>query len=315
MRIVIIGGTGHIGTYLTPRLVTAGHEVISVSRKKREPYSFHPAWRSVKQINIDRVKADEDHGFGDMISGLSADIIIDLICFDPDSAMNLAEALNGKVQHFLLCGTIWVHGSSEIVPTDESMPRKPFGEYGIKKAAIESRLLSYSHKTGFPATILHPGHIVGPGWIPLNPAGNFNPEVFKKLAAGEELLLPNFGMETVHHVHADDVAQAFEKAINRRSTSIGESFHVVSPKALTLRAYASAMAEWFGREANIRFLAWDDWKKTVSKNDADATWDHIAHSPNCSIGKAEKLINYSPRYTSLQAVQESVKYLIDNSII
>jgi len=315
MRIVIIGGTGHIGTFLTPRLVTAGHEVISVSRKKREPYSFHPAWRSVKQINIDRVKADEDHSFGDMISGLSADIIIDLICFDPDSAMNLAEALNGKVQHFLLCGTIWVHGSSEIVPTDESMPRKPFGEYGIKKAAIESRLLSYSHKTGFPATILHPGHIVGPGWIPLNPAGNFNPEVFKKLAAGEELLLPNLGMETVHHVHADDVAQAFEKAINRRSTSIGESFHVVSPKALTLRAYASAMAEWFGREANIRFLAWDDWKKTVSKNDADATWDHIAHSPNCSIGKAEKLINYSPRYTSLQAVQESVKYLIDNSII
>jgi nucleoside-diphosphate-sugar epimerase len=84
-------------------------------------------------------------------------------------------------------------------------------------------------------------------------------------------------METVHHVHADDVAQAFEKAINRRSTSIGESFHVVSPKALTLRAYASAMAEWFGREANIRFLAWDDWKKNSQQNDADATWDHIAN--------------------------------------
>ena len=31
-RIVIIGGSGHIGTYLVPRLVSAGFEVVSVSR-------------------------------------------------------------------------------------------------------------------------------------------------------------------------------------------------------------------------------------------------------------------------------------------
>ncbi|GAG65857.1 unnamed protein product, partial [marine sediment metagenome] len=63
----------------------------------------------------------------------------------------------------------------------------------------------------FPATVLHPGHIVGEGWAPLNPAGHFNPEVFTKLARGRELVLPNLGLETVHHVHADDVAQVFIK--------------------------------------------------------------------------------------------------------
>ena len=31
-RVVIIGGSGHVGTYLVPRLVEAGHEVICVSR-------------------------------------------------------------------------------------------------------------------------------------------------------------------------------------------------------------------------------------------------------------------------------------------
>jgi nucleoside-diphosphate-sugar epimerase len=31
-RVVIIGGTGHVGTYLVPRLVCAGFEVINVSR-------------------------------------------------------------------------------------------------------------------------------------------------------------------------------------------------------------------------------------------------------------------------------------------
>jgi len=312
MKILIIGGTGHVGTYLVPRLVMAGHELIVVSRQKKEPYFVHHAWKSVRQIMIDRVKSDKDYKFGKQISGLKPDIVIDMICFEPRSAKRLVEELYGRVRHFLLCGTIWVHGSSEIVPTDESQPRKPFGDYGIKKAAIESWLMSFSHKTGFPATILHPGHIVGPGWVPLNPAGNFNPDVYKKLAAGEELILPNIGLETVHHVHADDVAQAFEKAINHRSTAIGESFHTVSPKALTLRGYAEAMAAWFGKDANLSYVPWRDWKNTVSEKDADATWDHIAHSPNCSIEKARKLIDYNPRYTSLQAVQESVKYLIDN---
>ena len=32
MRIVVIGGSGHIGTFLVPRLVRAGHDVISVTR-------------------------------------------------------------------------------------------------------------------------------------------------------------------------------------------------------------------------------------------------------------------------------------------
>jgi len=315
MKIVVIGGTGHVGTYLVPELVTAGHSVISVSRKKRKPYSDHTAWADVQQLVLDRDEADKNSTFGKQIAKLSPDVVIDMICFTPESARLIAEALHGKVQHFLLCGTIWVHGFSEQVPTDETRPRKPFGDYGIDKAAIESWLLSYSRKTGFPATILHPGHIVGPGWIPLNPAGNFNPDVYKTLAEGKELILPNFGMETVHHVHAGDVARSFINAINYRNNAIGESFHIVSPQALTLRGYATAMAEWFGKKANLKFLPWEKWKLTVSEKDADATWDHIAHSPNCSIEKAKKQINYNPRYTSLQAVQESVTYLLENKLI
>ena len=34
MRVVIIGGSGHIGSYLTPRLVNGGHTVVNVSRRQ-----------------------------------------------------------------------------------------------------------------------------------------------------------------------------------------------------------------------------------------------------------------------------------------
>jgi nucleoside-diphosphate-sugar epimerase len=219
------------------------------------------------------------------------------------------------VGHFLHCGTIWVHGHSVQVPTAEDAPRAPFGDYGCRKAAIEKYLLDQARERQFPATILHPGHLVGPGWAPINPAGNFNTQVFSDLAAGRETLLPNLGMETVHHVHADDVAQAFVRAVERPGAAIGESFHVVSGAALTLRGYAEGMARWFDREPDLRFLPWEQWRQRFSERDAAVTWDHISHSPNCSIEKARRLLGYEPRYSSLEAVQESVAWLIREGLV
>jgi nucleoside-diphosphate-sugar epimerase len=313
MRIIVIGGSGHIGTYLVPRLVAAGHEVISIARGEREPYQPHAAWRSVQRIRIDRDQSEKSGEFGRQIADLKPEVVIDLICFTLESARHLVETLRGKIQHFLHCGTIWVHGPSVIVPTTEEQPRRPFGDYGIRKAAIEEYLLVEARRAGFPATILHPGHIVGPGWNPLNPVGHFDPTAFDRLAKAEELVLPNLGLETVHHVHADDVAASFYQAMTNRSGSIGESFHVVSPAALTLRGYAEEAAGWFGRKAVLRFLPWEEWKGTVSSEDGAATWDHIAHSPNCSIAKARRLIDYRPRYTSLEAVKESVDWIMRKS--
>jgi len=313
MRIVVIGGTGHIGTFLVPRLVLAGHEVICVSRQEHKPYLAHPAWESVKMVAIDRDKAEVKNMFGTQIRNLSTDVVIDLICFTLESARSLVEALEGHVQHFIHCGTIWVHGHSEAVPTDETQFRKPICDYGTQKAAIENYLLTLARKTGFPATLLHPGHIVGPGWVPVNPIGMVNPEPFKRLAEGKELVLPNLGMETLHHVHADDVAAAFCNALNNWNNAVGESFHIVSAQALTLRGYANAVASWFGQRANLSFLPWEEWKNTVSQSEAQETWDHIAHSPNCSIEKAKRLLNYNPRYTSLQAIEESVRQFIPNN--
>jgi nucleoside-diphosphate-sugar epimerase len=223
-RVVVIGGSGHIGTYLVPRLVSAGFEVVSVSRGQRPPYQPHGAWKFVRTVTLSREAEESGDAFGRKIRELRPDIVIDMICFTEASARHLVDALRGQVRHFLHTGTIWVHGPSVEVPTTEMQARRPFGEYGIAKAQIEAYLIEMARKESFPATIIHPGHIVGPGWAPLNPAGHFNPNVFTMLAKSEELLLPNFGLETVHHVHADDVAQMFMCAIAHWSGSVGGFF-------------------------------------------------------------------------------------------
>ncbi len=305
-RIVVIGATGHIGTFLVPRLVAAGHEVIAFSRGEREPYRPHQAWAEVERVTIDRSKEEAAGTFGDGVAELRPDVVVDLICFTLASAQQLGRGLQRSDALLLHCGTMWVHGHSTIVPTTETQPREPFGDYGIQKAEIEKWLLTATRAKHIRASILHPGHIVGPGWPPVNPAGHLDPSVFARLAKGDELALPNFGMETLHHVHADDVAQAVELAIANNDRAVGESFHVCSPAAMTLRGYAEAMAAHFGQRARLVFLPWDEWRKTVSEEQARITWDHIAHSPNASIAKARERLGYAPRYTSLQAVIESV---------
>ncbi len=315
MRVVIIGGTGHVGTYLVPRLVEAGHDVVALDRGQRQPYQPHAAWAAVERIAVDREAEDQQGAFGKRVRDLRPDVVIDMICFTPESARDLVEALHGRVQHFLHCGTIWVHGHGIEVPITEEQPRRPFGEYGTRKAAIELYLLDQARRHGFPAAILHLGHIVGPGWMPLNPEGHFNPRVFSQLAKGEPVTLPNLGMETVHHVHADDVAQAFMAALKNRSVSLGESFHITSPTAITLRGYAEAVAGWFGQEANLNYLGWETWRTQVTEAEAKATWDHIAHSPCVSIAKARRLLDYQPRYTSLQAIKESLAWLIAQGVV
>jgi len=309
-RVLVIGATGHVGTYLIPRLVEAGHDVVTISRGTAEPYTANHAWASVDQRQMDRAEMERTGDFGAAVRALKADIVIDMICFTLESAEHLVTALSGHVGHFLHTGTIWTHGHSTVVPTLEETPKFPFGDYGTQKAAIETYLLQQARLRGFPVTIIHPGHIVGPGWAPLNPAGNFNLKVFATLARGEELALPNFGMETVHHVHADDVAAMFMDAIANRNASTGESFHAVSEQALTLRGYAEAMSRWFGQEPNLTFKPFDAWAEGEKAEDAKATREHIARSPNCSIAKAQRLLDYTSGYTSLQAVQESVGWLI-----
>ncbi len=314
-RVVVIGATGHVGTYLVPRLVAAGHAVVAISRGKAEPYTPSAAWDQVERLTMDREKMEAAGGFGAAIVATRPDVVVDMICFEPASARHLAEALAGKVGQYVLVGTIWTYGPTVVAPTTEEAAKRPFGDYGVKKAEIEAYLLGLARTTGFPATIVHPGHIVGPGWVPLNPAGNFNPQVFSMLARGEELALPNFGLETVHHVHADDVAALIMATIGNWSAAKGEAFNAVSGGAVTLRGYAEAMAAWFGQPANLSFAPYEAWKAGQSAEDANATWEHIARSPCHSMEKARRLLGFVPRFGSLEAVEEAVTALIGKGVV
>ena len=309
-RIVVIGATGHVGSYLVPRLVRAGHEVVALSRGERDPYLPAPEWRRVQRVVVDREAEDAAGVFGERIAALTPDAVVDMLCFTPESAQQLVDALRSTRPLLLHCGSIWVHGPVARVPVTEDEPRTAYGEYGIGKAAVEALLQREAIAGGVPSVVLHPGHISGP-WPSITPAGNLDVDVWRRLATGEPLPLPDLGLGVLHHVHADDVAQAFHRALTRPA-AVGSSFHVVSEQAMTLRGLAAGVAGWFGREPLLDLVDWAEFERRVGAEHAEATREHVARGIAASIHRAREVIGYRPRYSSLDALYESLRWLVRN---
>ncbi|TDN45466.1 nucleoside-diphosphate-sugar epimerase [Curtobacterium flaccumfaciens] len=312
MRIVVIGATGHIGTFLVPRLVRAGHEVVTISRGTRTAYVDSPEWQQVEQVTADREQEDRDGTFGDRIVGLRADAVVDLVCFTLSSAQALVTALRGTDTHLVHCGSIWRAGVSYVLPITEENATPPFGDYGVQKDAIARMLKKETASGGLVTTSIHPGHISGPGWMPIGPLGNLDPAVLTALSSGTPVSVPGLGAETMAHVHADDVAQAFQLAVEHRDAAAGEDFFITASTALTARGYAHLAASWFGQEARLESVSWDRFRETTAPEHAGASWEHLSRSQVFSIEKPRRLLGYAPGYTAEETVLDAVRWLVDH---
>jgi nucleoside-diphosphate-sugar epimerase len=310
MDIVVIGGTGHIGTFLVPRLVNSGHQVTVLSRGAAQPYQDDPSWKVVRRVTVDRAAEDETGRFAGRVADLSADVVIDLVCFTLPSATQLVEGLRGHTGHLIHCGSIWMHGKSLRVPITEDGGTEPFGDYGTQKAAIAAMLRAESASGGLATTSVHPGHISGPGWAPIGPLGNLDPQVWQKLAAGRELQVPGLGAELLSHVHADDVAQVFQLAVEHPKEARGESFHATAGSALTVRGFAELAAAWFGQRAHLTPVSWQTFNESTSAEYAGQSWDHLVRSQHVSIEKARDVLGYRPRFAPEDAARAGLESLL-----
>ena len=75
------------------------------------------------------------------------------------------------------------------------------------------------------------------------------------------------------------------------------------------------MYAWFGHEPKLEFLPFEEWAQGQAKDEAQATLEHISRSPSHLIAKAQRALGYVPRYSSLEAVKESVGWLIGEGTV
>ncbi len=315
-KAVVIGGYGHIGSYVVPKLVDNGYDVTVVSRGNRKPYNYElPIWDKVKSVVCDRKQMSAEGKFGNMIAQMKPDLIFDAVCFTKEHIEELCTAivedtkLSSKTK-LIAIGSIWVYGHKIYSPVTEEHPRNAYCNYGKGKSDIENYLHSLSESGRLNTTILHPGHISGDGWYPINPQGNVNPSVYSDIISGKEILLPDDGNATLHHVHSEDIADLTMAVLEKPDVSCGEAFNATAKYAVTLRGFAKELYKHFGHKPNISYLPFKEFEKKIDESDAGVTYSHIHRSPNCSMEKAEKLLGFVPRHSILDTVISALNYKI-----
>ncbi len=310
---VVIGASGHVGSYAVPQLVRDGYKVIAVSRGLAVPYTGDlPEWAEVEMVTADRKAMETTGTFGSLITSFGPDVVCDTIAYDVRQTRELCEALAGTGVHLIQIGTIWVYDLKYEVPVTEEHPRTAKCEYGSKKTLIELYLAEYAEKQQIRATILQPGHVCGRGWIPVNPQGNRNIQIYSRILSGQEIFLPDNGQATLHHVHSADLSALMSLCLKKPEISQNQVFHSTTVRACTLTGLAEALFRHFGNEPNIRYLPWKELKLLLSEEDAAVTEEHITRSPVCSMEKAEKMLGFVPRYNSLDTILDSLDQMTEN---
>lgn len=314
MRILVIGGTGHIGSYLVPTLVNLGWDVTVVSRQAQPRYASPKiAWPAVKWVLADR-KAEQAAGtWASRMASLEADVVIDTIAYTTEETQLMINAFAGRIDHYICIGSIWAYGTPEQVPYEEHFIRRPLSPYGQQKADIESQLRKAWIRDGFPATVVHPGHISGERWLPIDPQGSRNGvEVYRRLATGQPVKILGDGSATLHHVHSQDITDLIVKAILNRSAALGECFSAVAPYAMSLKGCCRAVARLFGQEPNIEYVNDQGLIDDIGEKAASIAIDHARHSPYSSIAKGQRLLGHTPHYTTEMIYAQSITYLIES---
>jgi nucleoside-diphosphate-sugar epimerase len=240
VRVLLLGGTRFVGRHVARLLLDAGAEVTLLARGQTgEPIP------GAALVLGDRSMPDGLAGLGDR----RFDSVLDLSGYFSDWTRTAADALAGRVGHYVFVSSGAVYRPSPELPWPETTPYGPipiWGRYGEEKVASE-RLLWDAYAEGrFGVTCFRFPFILGPG--------NFADResfVFSRLEAGRPILLPGGGTALNQFVYAPDVARALVAALERPDVAAGESYNCTYERAITNRGWVELCAEVLGLEARI----------------------------------------------------------------
>ena len=303
MKILVVGGTGHVGMFMVPKLLEAGLEVVVVG-SGRTPLPDNKTWSSVKYLTCNVRNADEI----DRLVAEAPDVVIDM----PGTAWNVYQKMKSVSKHIIACGSVWMFGEAKIVPTPEETQNDCVFE-GYKKRYSEIlQLIEAGKKDGVAFTAIMPPNICGPGKVPIDCLGGRDIELHKGCKAGKEVVLPD-GDVLIGPCDAEDIASCFVKAVFNRDESAAQIFNVGSAFSLTATQFVEAYSEIYNIEIPVKRVSWQEYVSKVSPGIGH--WWHFKAHMCPDISKAKKMLGYQPQYTPKQTLSRAVEWMYEKKIL
>jgi len=217
---------------------------------------------------------------------------------------NLLEAATAaRVDRFVHCSTVGVHGHIANPPADESEPYKPGDAYQRTKCEAEVMALAYARDHRLPVAVARPTAIYGPGDTRLL-------KMFRMIAKGTFVILGS-GDIYYHMVYIDDLIQGL-RLLGRHPAAVGEVFILGGERYYPLPMIASTVAGILGVRPPWLRLPAGPFQLAGSLCEAICVpfgveppiyrrrVDFFTKSRAFSIDKARRILGYSPN-VSLEA--------------
>lgn len=312
MRIVVIGGTGHIGGHLVPMLVNDGVETVVLARGQSQ-IPTDSTWARVKiERGTYRAAGDSDWEKTLRSSLHEGDTLIDIL--GADLAGTYETARQRGCQHVIACGSVWMLGTPRRVPfADVSQISCWSKGYADRwKVILETLRRSIAGEGPLFSAILPP-NICGPGKIPLDTKGGRDIAVHRDLQAGKTVYLPEGPEALIGPCDAEDIARAFHLAARQPHRSAGEIFNVGSAYALTASELVATYAQIYGVRIPVEYVTWKHFAEKIVP-DKGGRYHFEAHM--CpDISKLRQRLGFEPRYTPEQTMWRAVQWMRQRNML
>lgn len=203
LKVLIFGGTGFIGPHTVNYVLARGHRVSIFSRGRT---------RANLPDAVEKLTGDRNGDYASL-AGREFDLVIDNHTILPRWIKLAAEALKGRIGHYVYISTIGVLKDFENGPITEDAPVSEWGAggdpleledwdrsmYGSLKAIAERELRTQWNDK---AVIVRPGLIVGP-----NDGTDRWTYWANRIARGGEVLSPGNPTDPVQFIDARDLMQ------------------------------------------------------------------------------------------------------------
>lgn len=248
MKVLVIGGTGLMSTFIVQQLLDRG-DTVSVFNRGQSEKRFHG---TVEEIRGDRWQYP---AFEAEMTGRSFDAVVDMVAFHPDNAFSILRAFRGRVKQLVVCSTVCVYGGPLTrLPATDDEPHRPVGDYGRNKSAIEKILLDADGVEGTRTTVLRPSYTTGEG---ANCSGLlFDDSTVDRLRKGLPVLVMDDGKAAWAIAHASDVARGFVNAL-LNPKAYGQAYHLTSDEHTTWKGVFEAMAQAAGGRFHMASIPTD----------------------------------------------------------
>ena len=247
-RVLLVGGSGFLGSHVSGALLQAGHDVTTLSRSGRASHSQEHA------LAADR---GDSSALARALDGRRFDLTVDFAAWDAPDIERLLTVPYAALGRYVLIST----GQSCLVTTapmpyreahaDHPLIPEPLAgtpdheawRYGVGKRRAEQALLALRASHGVRAVILRLPVVLGERDSSLRTWA-----YLERLRDGGPILLPDGG-QLVRFLYAGDLGRAIARlALDAPPSTV---YHLAQPEVLSLREVLERMARLAQVEARL----------------------------------------------------------------